>query len=104
MQCNYPYCWKLWGGCHIGCNMTVLRGGYIKTSTQSYQRGVKRFTKVVRAMALVRAQHRCERCGTAEKLTLHHILGRVSNHLNNAQVLCEECHYWKHHVEKRHHK
>jgi hypothetical protein len=62
------------------------------------------FSKTVRKMALARAKNSCERCGDKENLTLHHINGRVSGHLTNAMVLCNICHYWKHHQRRRHHK
>jgi hypothetical protein len=64
----------------------------------------KRFSKTVRAMAMARASNQCERCCEAkERLTLHHLNPR-DNSLRNAVVLCERCHFWKHHSRKRHHK
>ena len=65
----------------------------------------KKFTKVVRRKAMLRAGYRCERvgCYETEGLTLHHI-DRRSNMLHNALVLCTMCHFWKHHTIKRHHK
>jgi hypothetical protein len=66
--------------------------------------GRARFSKVTRYLAMERAHHRCERCGETEHLTLHHIHGRTSSSILNAMVLCVECHFWKHHTRRRHHK
>jgi hypothetical protein len=52
---------------------------------------------------MTRADYRCEQCGMQERLTLHHKNPR-DNSLFNAVVLCMDCHFWKHHSRKRHHK
>ena len=64
----------------------------------------RRFSDKTRAWALYYAGGRCQRCGTEEDLTLHHANGRHDNRLSSAQVLCETCHFWKHHRRKRHDK
>src|SRR5215471_6054047 len=64
----------------------------------------KKFSDRTRRMAMARAWHKCERCGTPEELTLHHVNGHHNNSLQNAMVLCKTCHFWKHHTRRRHHK
>jgi hypothetical protein len=63
----------------------------------------RKFHPAIRALALARASHACERCQRTEFLTLHH-LDRNRNDLANARVLCVTCHFWEHHTRKRHHK
>lgn len=52
--------------------------------------------KVVRAFALNRAHHRCQRCGRSGPLDVHH---RTYENLYNEkpgdlEVLCRRCHFW----------
>jgi hypothetical protein len=63
----------------------------------------KRFAKATRELAMRRADWRCEKCGTDDGLTLHH-LDPGRNDLTNAVVLCTSCHWWQHHTRYRHHK
>jgi hypothetical protein len=59
----------------------------------------------IRRLAYARAGQRCERCRRPTDLTLHHVDGDNRNStLANAMVLCVTCHFWKHHLRRRHHK
>jgi hypothetical protein len=64
----------------------------------------RKFSATTRRKAMKIAGYRCQRCGETSKLTLHHVNGRSDNRLSSAMVLCETCHFWKHHTTKRHHK
>ena len=54
-----------------------------------------------RLKALEKAEHKCERCGTTERLQVHHLsyknLG--CEPLEDLQVLCHKCHAELHGIE-----
>jgi len=56
--------------------------------------------KRVRQRALVRARRRCEKCGAAGRLEVHHKVpltrGGHPYKLNNLKVLCRRCHFEAH--------
>lgn len=56
----------------------------------------KEFAARVRKLALDRARWRCERCGSPERLQVHHVSGASDRSLFNALVLCEPCHAEEH--------
>jgi hypothetical protein len=54
-----------------------------------------------REAALVRARHRCEKCGRAVRLQVHHLDGRgmdspMACDPRNLAVLCSPCHHAEH--------
>ncbi len=63
------------------------------------------FSKWTKEHALERSDHKCEKCGSAENLQVHHILGiwlalnncpeitkEMIKSLANAEVVCAKCH------------
>lgn len=73
----------------------------------------KEFPYRVKKEAIERAGNKCERCGSTERLQVHHRLAiwfaseffpQIANHvltsIRNAEVLCAECHD-KHHYKDR---
>lgn len=56
-----------------------------------------------RAAALIRAHHRCERCGSTGQLVVHHrdghARGRAAHRLSNLEVVCRRCHIAYHRPE-----
>lgn len=54
------------------------------------------FSPAVRTAALLRAHHRCERCGSKTSLELHHRGHSADRSLFNAEVLCSDCHGEEH--------
>jgi hypothetical protein len=60
----------------------------------------REFGPDVRHAALVRAGYCCEKCGSRERLELHHIGNRQDRSAFNAMVLCVVCHA-KLHADRR---
>lgn len=46
-----------------------------------------------RSLRMLKANYRCEDCGSKKKLTCHHVDGDPTNHaLDNLRILCKACH------------
>jgi len=63
--------------------------------------------KALRVTALERDGHRCQQCGSYDRLVVHHIVEVSSRpnlafELNNLQVLCRRCHRGEHNRRRTH--
>ena len=68
-------------------------------SGEEYQNGQMTGFDNVKAFVRFRDKHKCQQCGSEERLEVHHIQHREdggSNRPDNLVCLCHECHY-KHH-------
>jgi hypothetical protein len=83
-NCNNPYADR---------NETLKRLGF-----KSYPDYVKsEFWRQIRARALKRAKHRCERCRSMRRLQVHHraydLATLAGTNIDSLTVLCRKCHY-----------
>jgi len=60
----------------------------------------RKFSSAIRHAALVRADYRCEKCGSKGPLELHYIGNRQNHSAFNAMPLCVLCHA-KLHADRR---
>ena len=50
----------------------------------------------LRLRVKMRDDFKCVRCGSAEKIRVHHINGTKSHRMENLETLCLECHHAEH--------
>jgi len=72
-------------------------------SAQSYRSSLK--YKEFRQKVLKRDGHKCRKCSTKNKLTVHHIKNLSGNQglaydTKNGITLCRKCHDLRHHIER----